>query len=46
MRSIEPKLTQKDMLLSCEALKPSLQESLNEDAKRINEDSAKKRAVL
>jgi hypothetical protein len=42
----EKKLTAQDMILSCQVARSELEESFDEERKRVNIDSAKKRSVL
>lgn len=42
----ERKISEKDYVLSCEKAREELSDYINEEAKRVNIDSAKKRAVL
>ena len=42
----EPKLKETDYVLSCEQVRQELGQYLDQEARRVNIDSAKKRAVL
>lgn len=42
----ERKLNQQDYVMSCEVVRNELESYVNDEAKRVNIDSAKKRAVL
>ena len=40
------KIKSSDLIMKCENMKQELSESINDENKRVNIDSAKKRAVL
>ncbi len=42
----ERKLRENDYILSCEQAREELNDYINEEARRVNVDSAKKRAVV
>lgn len=42
----EPKLREKDYVFSCEQTRQELGQYIDQEARRVNVDSAKKRAVL
>ena len=42
----ERRLNQQDYVMSCEVVRTEMADYVNEEARRVNEDSAKKRAVV